>query len=249
MVLLVDGGRAARLHGRSPILRINGPPTVGLRAQRRLPEARAQREAAYPPPAGCGGQDWATSPVYRSRDQGSEALRSCPAPRRALLGSAAPLPPPHRDHGPVALALVPAATLEEEALCSSLTGGNGRHDQRPVALTLGSVGLRVPRGQSALDARLAYPGALCAEGHGAFTQPHYMGCGARPLEGRPPRAARTGSPVDPDGRGRNQDLASRFGSAGAPPPRSPAHREAADMAPGSGLAAVPRVSVSPAPAR
>ena len=32
----------------------------------------------------------------------------------------------------------------------------------------------------------------------------------------PPRAARTGSPVDPDGCGRDHDLASRFGSAGVP---------------------------------
>lgn len=46
-----------------------------------------------------------------------------------------------------------------------------------------------------------------------FTQPHDVGCGARPLDGGPPRAARTGSPVNPDGRGRDQDLASRFGSA------------------------------------
>lgn len=88
MVRLVDGGRAARLHGRPPISRINGPPTVGLRAQRRLPEAQAQREAASPPPAGCGRKDWTTSPIYRSRDQGSEALRSCPAPWRTLLSSA-----------------------------------------------------------------------------------------------------------------------------------------------------------------
>ena len=50
MVRLVDRGRAACLHGRPPVSRINGPPTVGLRAQRRLPEARAQREAASPPP-------------------------------------------------------------------------------------------------------------------------------------------------------------------------------------------------------
>ena len=85
---LVDGGCAARLHGRPPVSRINGPPTVGLRAQRRLPEAWAQWEAASQPPAGRGRQDWTTSPIYRSRNQGSEALPRCPAPLRTLLGSA-----------------------------------------------------------------------------------------------------------------------------------------------------------------
>lgn len=42
-VQLVDGGCAARLHARPPTSRINGPPTMGLRRQRRPPEARAQR--------------------------------------------------------------------------------------------------------------------------------------------------------------------------------------------------------------
>lgn len=39
----VDAGCAARLHGRPPTSRIDVPPTMGLRRQRRPPEARAQR--------------------------------------------------------------------------------------------------------------------------------------------------------------------------------------------------------------
>ena len=88
MMRLVDGGRAARLHGRPPVSRINGPPTVGLRAQRRLPEALALREAASHPPAGRGRQGRTMSLVHRSRDRGVEALPSCPAPWSTLLGSA-----------------------------------------------------------------------------------------------------------------------------------------------------------------
>lgn len=74
---LVDGGRATRRHGRPPALRINGPPTTGLRGERRLPKAPAPREAACSP-QGVPAEERGPRPdLHEQRQAGS--LPRCPA--------------------------------------------------------------------------------------------------------------------------------------------------------------------------
>lgn len=74
---LVDGGRATRRHGRPPALRINGPPTTGLRGEQRLPKAPAPREAACSP-QGVPAEERGPRPdLHEQRQAGS--LPRCPA--------------------------------------------------------------------------------------------------------------------------------------------------------------------------